>query len=187
MSAALGEQDRENMWSLKAVVHVYFSISYSTFHRPHPKDGEGTVFTGVCLSVSIPPSLSHKTSTGPHVLSWGGGTPVPGGGTLVPGRGTHGIPMAQTGWGTSSQNRTGYPQPGQDRSAAPNPTPLPVRTEIFLARTGWVPPWPGLDGVTTPLPHTKQRKEYLLRGGRYGSLHSRRRTVLLWIYFWIVY
>ena len=30
-------------------------------YRPHPKDGEGTVFTGVCLSTP----------------GWGGGTPVP--------------------------------------------------------------------------------------------------------------
>ena len=44
------------------------------FYRPHPKDGEGTVFTGVCLSV-------HRGRVGVAVstlarLGWG--TPQPG-------------------------------------------------------------------------------------------------------------
>ena len=68
---------------------------------PHPKDGEGNVFTGVCPftggGTPVPGSFPGLWS---QVLSWGmpqswpGGTPVPAGGT---------------------QDRTGVPpQPEQD-------------------------------------------------------------------------
>ena len=47
-------------------------------YRPHPNYGEGTVFTGMCLSTSggRVGTPSHNTSTGPR--SFPGGTPVAG-------------------------------------------------------------------------------------------------------------
>ena len=81
--------------------HVYLSKLYH-LHRPHPKDGEGNVFTlfdspnpdwggGGCS-----PSPSHNASTGPMSFQ-GEGTPVPGGGyaRVLPWLGQDGVPPGQ--------------------------------------------------------------------------------------------
>ena len=46
---------------------MFLGVFLVCFYRPHPKDGEGTVFTGVCLftPARFTPSPSHNTSTGP--------------------------------------------------------------------------------------------------------------------------
>ena len=71
------------------------------YYRPHPKDGEGDVFTGMCLSTGGYPSLwsqvwSHVLSLGvdpSQACSWGGGVPQSdprtGQGYLPPGRTSH--------------------------------------------------------------------------------------------------
>ena len=89
-----------------------------SFYRSHPKDGEGTVFIGVCLSTpGGTPSPSHGTSTGPMFflggtsspshntsicpMSFPGGTPVTGPRSL-PGGTQDGVPPARSGWGGTS-------------------------------------------------------------------------------------
>ena len=168
------------------------------FTRPHPKDGEDTVFTGVCLSTpggGVPQRQVLSQVTGPR--SFPEGTPVPG---SFPGHRSQALsgeyPSPQ--WGYLSmvpsygQARMGYPQPGQDRvPPSQDSTGVPpgqVRmgydppqpgwgTTPPTARTGYHPQ-EGQDGV--PLarsgwgaPQTEQQCKHLLRGGRYAScLHT---------------
>ena len=58
---------------------VFIPSTMEGNYHPHPKHGEGTVFTGVCLSTQEGgggyPSPSHNTSTGP--MSFLGGTQSP--------------------------------------------------------------------------------------------------------------
>ena len=121
-------------------------------YRPHPKDVEGTVFTGVCLSTPVggTPSLSHGTSTGP--MSFPGGTPshnnctgpmallgVPSDWSQVVSGGTQWLDPGPF-WGYSS-SRWGYPSP---RWRYPSPrqyprtglgTPSQDRMGYYPART----------------------------------------------------
>ena len=146
-------------------------------YREHPKDGEGTVRTGVCLSTPEgggTPSPSHNTSTGPmsflgrYPSDWSqilpGGTQVPVGGEIPwprqgyfsPRWGGGGLSQSQAG-GTPVQGRGGvtptewYPQPGQDGVPPP-------------ARTGWgnPHPQPGQDRV----PPSQDRMGYPSPGQR---------------------
>ena len=153
--------------------------------------------TSVCT-----PFSSHNTSIHrSHVLFREYSHPVQmGGGTLV-----------RSGWSTPllGQVRMGVPHPirlGQDGS---NPPPQWNCMEIppsglhggtpKLGLDGSISPWEldrgtpvlGLDRGTTlsgldggnpsPPRETKQQSEYLLRGGQYASLRSRRRTFLFQI------
>ena len=66
----------------------------NSFYRPHPKDGEGNVFTGVCLFT--------PRGEVPHPLM--GGTPFPGPGRgVLPSQVGGGVPPSQVGEGTTFQ------------------------------------------------------------------------------------
>ena len=105
------------------------SLSLFTFYRPHPKHGEGTVFTGVCLSTpgAVPQSqlLSQVWS---QVLS--GGYPSPRWG--VPRTGV----FPGQDWDTPSQPGLGYPSPRHNSRAstcyAAGGMPLAFAQEDFL-------------------------------------------------------
>ena len=107
-------------------------------------NGEGTVFTGVCLLTGGggTPSPSHNTSTHwSHVLY--GGVPqclVP---CPFPGATPH--PVPNRGYPTHSL-MVGVPQPGQDGDT-------PHQDRIGVAPWDWI----------------EQQSEYLLRGRRYAS------------------
>ena len=119
----------------------------SFYYRPYPKDGEGNVFTGICLftprwgggvhrsqvlfQVSGPRSFheipqSHglcqisgpRSFLGRGIQTWLGHTPVPGGGTPVPVVGTPGLRYP------SIEDRTGVP-PARTGLGYP---PSPART-----------------------------------------------------------
>ena len=160
---------RKLIWQyLSSVVQ---RIHLHHYYRPHPKDGEGTVFTGVCLSTllgrggvthvhpAILPLVSCPFHGMPHLhpiivplvpCPFQGVRQCQVGGTPAPGRG---VSQSQVG-GTPGQvmlsgNAVPHAPPGQDWGTSPSQD-----------RTG----------VTTPLPgETEQQSEYLLRGGRYAS------------------
>ena len=86
----------------------------TTGYHPHPKNGEGAVFTGVCLfrggrgGTTWP---SHKTSTSPMSF--------PGGGEY-----RSDYPLARIILGyppPQCHDRLGYPRPGQDWGTLPPP------------------------------------------------------------------
>ena len=96
-------------------------------YRPHPKDGEGTVLTGVCPHPGGTQFPSHNTSTGPmSFLEWG----YPSDWSQVP----LGEGVSQTG-GNLVQCRELVPQskadstPGQDWGS-----PTPSRTGLGSPR-----------------------------------------------------
>ena len=95
----------------------------------HQKDGEGTVFTGVCLSIPRmgTPSPSHNTSTGP--MSFLGVNPVTSPSSPL------GVPQSQAGRCPSSRWGT-HPRCGGTQ--VPGGCASPVRTELGypLAKTG---------------------------------------------------
>ena len=124
--------------------NTYSSIRY--FYRLPPKDGEGTVFTGVCLSwggfwfqvisQSLVPWPFQGVYPSHRFFNW----------SLVPDP-FQGVPQSQGGypsprqgypsprlWSTFSPSQ-GYPKPGQD----------------------WVNPWPGQDWSTPPPPRQNNR------------------------------
>ena len=82
--------------------------------RPHPKDGEGSVFTGVCLSRFFPrcfPGVPQSWLRGGYSLI---GYPKPGQDGGLP---QVGVPLGRTGVPSPSQVRLGYSPPppaGQD-------------------------------------------------------------------------
>ena len=126
---------------------IVFLTSLSNY-RPHPKDGEGTVFTGVCLSTRGG-TPSHNTFTGPmsflgvphlHPLMLPLDAPVTG-------------PRSLPRWEV-------FPWPGQDGVFPPPPQNMMVLPPP-PARSGW--------GMPPPPPRTEQQSEFFLRGGRYAS------------------
>ena len=151
---------------------IYIALSHKKFfvdkfYRPHPKDGEGNVFTSVFRSQrgGGTPSPFNNTSTGP--MSFLIGTPSSShisstgpmsflGGSTVP----YGVPLlSSTGWGYPGEDRN-LGTPGQDRDGVPPArtgldTPLPGKDGGTPGqdRMG-VPPWSGLDGM--PPPHPSQ-------------------------------
>ena len=120
---------------------IFISISSKMRnYRPHPKDGEGNVFSLFTLGVS-----------GPTRTGWG--APKPGQDGVPPGQDRMGYPpsqdrmgypQARTGWGT--------PWPGQDRVP---PKPGQDGVPPSQDRMGY-PPKPGQDGV----PPGQDRIEY---------------------------
>ena len=113
------------------------------YYHPHPKDGEGTVLTGVCLSTpGIPLSQVLSQVCGPRSF-------------LVLARGGHPSP----GWG--------HPPPSQDRTDVP-PPPSQDRTGVFpQPGQDWHTPPPGWGWG--PPPRTERQSEHLLPGRRYAS------------------
>ena len=161
------------MW-LNSTESTFYNVTHVQRHyRPHPKDGEGTVFTGVCLSTPggypSPRFFPRSMVIGPF---WGRGTPVPGSfpghWSQVPSRGYpnpgQGVPQSWLG-GTPGWTRQNWGSPCEGQGWG-SPT----------ARSGWGTPWPGQDGVLpwpgqdwgTP-PRREQPSEHLLRGGRFAS------------------
>ena len=110
-------------------------------YHPHPQDGEGTVFTGVCLSTpgGCTPILGSFQVTGLRSFL-GLGYPIPGSfpGLLVPGA----LWLVPQFWPGVGYPRMEYSPPGQDWG-----TPS-ARTGV-LPESGqdWRNPWPGEDGV----------------------------------------
>ena len=116
------------------VIHISWLPELPADYRPHPKDGEGSVFAGMWMSTEgVPPYLSHNTSIhSSHVLSEGttvagsmflpGGYPNPRSGVCRPRQ--DGVPPLQPGldglppWWQyrvlSSKDRKEYPLAGQD-------------------------------------------------------------------------
>ena len=123
---------RPKHWQLMDLTHKYeFKSTYlNIYYRPHPKDGEGTVFTGVCLHLMggypsprfFPRSLVLGTfwevpqsCPGGLCQSWPRGVPQ-----------NMGTPLARTG--------LGYPPPPcQDRTGVPPPPPRDRTAERTLA------------------------------------------------------
>ena len=66
--------------SMKTVVFAVANLETGCgdHHRPHPKNGKDTVFTGVCLSTGGPQSQVLSLVFGPR--SFAGGTRIPAGG-----------------------------------------------------------------------------------------------------------
>ena len=144
-------------------------------YRPHPKDGEGTVFTGVCLTTEggggLPPTAHWS-------LVWG---PFPGGGEGVPQSGHRtGVPpfpLAKTrtgiptpsppnqdqdrgiplqagpgqGYPPSQEQDRGLEQGYQDQDIGIQRYPLPIRTEVSpssqVQDRGTPLPLPSLDRI----------------------------------------
>ena len=138
--------DSTNLTSTPNPLSNNFTPSYC-YYRPHPKDGEGTVFS---LFVSL------------HL---NGGYPItgPGGEYPVSGLGG-GVPHPRSGQGVSHPaDGGGYPIPGLDRGYPIQLTggipsqvqvgiPHPADWGVLHPRSGWegVPqgtPQPGLNGV----------------------------------------
>ena len=122
----------------------------SSFYRPHPKDGGGTVFTGVCPSTpgggGVPQSQVLSKVTGPRSFAEG---------TLVPS-------FFQGHWSQEvvPQSWLGVPQygvshwPGQD-----GVTPPPVKSGCGTSQPG----------VGYPLPSWDRIAERALATRRYAS------------------
>ena len=124
---------------------------HSFIYHLHPKDGEGTVFTGVCLSTPGRVPQSQVLSQITHLISFPGGTPVPvpgsfpgywsqviSGGTLVPVPGSfpgpfQGVPQACHGVPQSWQ---GYPSPVMGTLSLDGVTPARSGWDTPLARIG---------------------------------------------------
>ena len=183
------------------------------FYHPHLKDGEGTVFTGVCLSTSEEYlSPSHNTSTGP--MSFPGGTPSPSHNTSIdlmsfprgfPSDWSRVLTQLKVGYpsprqgvtpeqGTSSQVRMGYPTsrlgiPSQNMMGY---TPGQDGVEYPSARSGWGTP-PTRTGYllarsgwgTAPPPDCTAERALVMRRA-VCLLHLCSRTVLflLIFYYW---
>ena len=95
---------------------------------PSPKDGKGTVFTGVCLSTptEAPQFQVLSQVTGPRSFFFEGGLPQSFLGVPQSWLGWEVYPVSpvRSGWGTPNQNRTRFPlgkgpdgvltQPGKD-------------------------------------------------------------------------
>ena len=121
----------------------------------HPKDGEDTVFSVVCLSTlrRDAPSSSHNTLASPmsfpgkYRSDW---SQVPFRGYPSP---RHGVPQSQAECNHSqaggSPVQGGGVSPGQDRTGQDWGT-TPPNTEV-------------------PPQNTEDQKEYLVCGGRYAS------------------
>ena len=151
--------------------------SPNCFYHPHPKDGEGTVFTGVCVHTwggrgGLPQTLVLSQVTGPR--SFPGGYPCPRffPRSLVPGS-FQGHQFPGPFWGYSSPRffpghwsqvlSGGYPSPGQGYSSPGRGYPSPAGgypvMEYPLARIGlgYPPAWagwgiqPGQMGCPPPL------------------------------------
>ena len=106
-------------FQIKSLLRLIKCLKWKPFngdiYRPHPKDGRGAVFTGVCLftegyPISIPWYLIHWF----HVLS--GGLPqshaeysLPGLDGVPPVQDCMWYPSSKTGWGTPSLDRDGVP------------------------------------------------------------------------------
>ena len=140
------------------------SLLVEVYYRPHQKDGEGTVFTGVCVC--------------PH---WGWGYPSPRffPRSLVPGPFPgQWFQVLSRGYPSPSQEghpryphqvMTGTSWPGQDGSPSPPPARRGLGYPSLPARSGW----------GTPPPGTEQQSEYLLCGGWYAScVHAGGRSCL---------
>ena len=122
-------------------------------YRPHLKDRESTVFTGVCLSTprGVPQSQVISQVTGPRSFL---GVPQSLVLSQVTGpRSFQVVPQSCAGVHpstkyTPSQVRMGYPPPRQNRYPQPGLRhPHRVRSGLgsFLDRSGWgIPPPPGL-------------------------------------------
>ena len=113
-------------------------LRFYHFYRPHPKDGEGNVFTGICPSTGggggypLPGSFPGLWS---QVLSQVADTPVPARG-IPPGQ-EWGTDPGQD-WGTPlTRTGLGYPLPSRQNSrvstcCAAGGMPLVVMQEDFL-------------------------------------------------------
>ena len=119
-----------------SILNSKYACSYSmkSLYRPHPKDGEGTVFTGVCLSTI------------------GGGTPVPG---SFPGHWSQVLSRGGTPVLAIRVPSTGCPQPGQDSTGLGYPSGQ-NRTGVPppIASPGWGTP--SQDWGTTPWDRTAE-------------------------------
>ena len=192
---------RSLLTDLGRMISNYFEkrfgeLYYVANYRRHPKDGEGTVFTDVCLPT--PGRVYPSPMLFPRPLVPGpfqGGYPSPrffprslvpgpfqkgypsprffprsflgGGGYLSPGRGTPVLPPAMSKW---------YPLV-RSRCNTPPPPPSQVRMGYPPARSGWDSP---------PPPHTQERTaERALATRRVVCLlRSRRRTFLWYLFGW---
>ena len=127
---------------LSCLTHSCLKSTVLYFYRPHPKDGEGTVF-----SLFVSPHLNW----GGRVTSsqvWIGGVPHPRSRQVVPHpRSRWGVPHPRSGQGGTPLARTGdwmwYP-PGKDWMGYP---PQGPGMGYPPTRTGWGTPWQGLDVV----------------------------------------
>ena len=132
-------------------IHATMSSEY-IFTRPRPKDGESTVFTGVCPHFEAG-GCPHLTAGGreyPHLANEGGGNPI----CLTGGKYPH---LADRGV---------HPLPDQDWMGVP---PHQDCIGVPPNRTGWGIPQP-LSGVNEGTPQEiEQQSEHLLRGGWYAS------------------
>ena len=120
-----------------------------TFYRPHPKEGEGFVFTGVCPHLGV---LSPRFF--PRSL-----VPGPVQGYPSPGRVRGGHPIM------------GYPQPGQD-----GVTPRQVKMRYPQPVQGGVPP---TRDRTAERALAMRREVCLMRSLSYSFLVSKSRNKLL--------
>ena len=136
-----------------SIIRIFSLIPNMNIHhyRPHPEDGEGTVFTGVCLSTGGTPVPCSFPGLWSQVLS--GGYPSPG-------------------WGYP---RTGYPPARSGLGYVPTrpwlenpPPPSQDRTGVPLVRTG-IPPG-------THLPQDRTAERVLATHRAVCLLRSLRRT-----------
>ena len=105
------------------------------YYRPHPKDGEGTVF-----------SLSVYTSTGvPHLADLGGEYPIPGldGGYPITGPDRGEVPHPRSGWGVPHPADWGGGTPSKIRTGwypimlTGGGTQCKIRMGVPPIETGW--------------------------------------------------
>ena len=142
------------------VSELSIPFSCHNYYRPHPKDGKGTVFTGVCQQGGTPWSLVPDLFPGlwSQVLSGRGCTPVLS--LVLPNVLAGGTPCP--GWGVL-QPRKGYPQ--QDRGYSPDRT-YPLNRMGVCPQTGQGVPTPRQDRGVPPPPH---RTRMVMRCGWYAS------------------
>ena len=99
-------------------------------YRPHPKDGEDTIFTGVCLPTpgGVPQFQVLSHVSGPR--SFLHSTPVPDEGYP-----RTGVPLARTRVGYPP-SRTGVFSPSQERTGVSAPPPETEQQSKHLLRGG---------------------------------------------------
>ena len=135
------------------------------FYRPHPKDGEGNVFSLSTLGGGVPVShnaLQHFPEC--HGAAGGGGVPC----QVQPG----GVPCQVQPGGVPCQVQLGGGYPARSSRGGTLPGPA-----------GGVP-WPGgyPAGGGTQL---EQHREYLLHGGRYASCVHAGGLSCTWL-IWVI-